>query len=131
MSLKATQMQNHSRKYFCYIQHLDEPPNIDKVKVVGSNPGTIYWMDIFFTFICCKNCNDVCLKRPTINEKEAGVGPFFKKNILFKPRHNIFFNESDVAFANHFRGQFNKKNYASINYGFVIHVYFTWNGNSP
>ena len=47
MSLKATQMQNHSRKYFCYIQHLDEPPNIDKVKVVGLNPGTVYWMDIF------------------------------------------------------------------------------------
>ena len=32
----------------------------------------------FFTYICCKNCN-VCLKRPKINEKEAGVGPFFKK----------------------------------------------------
>ena len=34
----------------------------------------------FFTYICCKNCN-VCLKRPKINEKEAGVGPFFTKNI--------------------------------------------------
>ena len=22
---------------------------------------------IFFTYICCKNCNDVCLKRPKIN----------------------------------------------------------------
>ena len=33
--------------------------------------------DIFFTLICCKNCNDVCLKRPKINENEAGVGPFF------------------------------------------------------
>ena len=32
----------------------------------------------FFTFICCKNCN-VCLKRPKINEKEAGIGPFFLK----------------------------------------------------
>ena len=32
----------------------------------------------FSTCICCKNCNDVCLKRPKINEKEAGVGPFFK-----------------------------------------------------
>ena len=29
----------------------------------------------FFTY-CCKNCN-VCFKRPKINEKEAGVGPFF------------------------------------------------------
>ena len=36
----------------------------------------------FFTIICCKNCNDVCLKRPKINEKEAGVGPFFKKERL-------------------------------------------------
>ena len=32
----------------------------------------------FYTLICCKNCF-VCLKRPKINEKEAGVGPFFKK----------------------------------------------------
>ena len=29
----------------------------------------------FFTYICCKNCN-VCLKRPKINKKEAGIGPF-------------------------------------------------------
>ena len=34
----------------------------------------------FFTYICCKN-RGVCLKRPKIkNEKEAKVGPFFKKN---------------------------------------------------
>ena len=32
----------------------------------------------FFTLICFKNCI-VSLKRPKINEKEAGVGPFFKK----------------------------------------------------
>ena len=35
----------------------------------------------FFTYICCKNCN-VCLKRPKINEKEAGVGPFKKIDYL-------------------------------------------------
>ena len=28
----------------------------------------------FFTLICFKNCI-VCLERPKINEKEAGVGP--------------------------------------------------------
>ena len=28
-----------------------------------------------FTLICCKNCN-ACLKRPKINKKEAGNGPF-------------------------------------------------------
>ena len=32
----------------------------------------------FFTLICCKNCI-VCLKRPKINKKEAGVGPILKK----------------------------------------------------
>ena len=35
--------------------------------------------DIFFTLICCKNCNDVCLKRPKINEKEAGLTHLKKK----------------------------------------------------
>ena len=32
----------------------------------------------FFTYICCGNCI-VCLKRPKINEKEAGLGLFLKK----------------------------------------------------
>ena len=36
----------------------------------------------FFTLICCKNCI-VCLKRPKINKKEAGVGPIFKKQFSF------------------------------------------------
>ena len=26
-------------------------------KVVSSNPGTEYWMDIFNIHICCKICN--------------------------------------------------------------------------
>ena len=47
---------------------------------MSSNPGAVYWMDLtFFTFICCKNCN-VCLKRPKINEEDAGVGPFFNES---------------------------------------------------
>ena len=33
----------------------------------------------FFTYICCKNCN-VCLKRPKINEKEADLAHFLKKD---------------------------------------------------
>ena len=48
-------------------------------KVVGSNPGNVYWMDIFSHIFFYKNCNDVCLERPKINEKEAGVGQFLKK----------------------------------------------------
>ena len=38
-------------------------------------------MDIF-SHISCKNYNDVCLKRPKINKKEAGVGPYLKKKII-------------------------------------------------
>ena len=43
--------------------------------VVGLNPRFIYWIDIW-TLISCKNV--VCLQRPIINEKEAGVGQFKK-----------------------------------------------------
>ena len=43
-----------------------------------SNPGSVYWMDIFSHIFVAKICN-VSLKRPKINEKEAGVGPFLKK----------------------------------------------------
>ena len=33
----------------------------------------------FFTYICCKNCNDVCLKRPKIKNDKRGRGwPIFK-----------------------------------------------------
>ena len=48
----------------------------------------------FFTNICCKNCDDVCLKRPKINKKEAGVSPFFNKKKtkegLFSCHHNSY-----------------------------------------
>ena len=44
-------------------------------KVVGSNPGTAYWMYIFFAIISCKNCN-VCLKKTKINEIVAEDSPF-------------------------------------------------------
>ena len=36
----------------------------------------------FFTCICFKNCSNVCLKRPKINGKEAGVGPFLKMLLI-------------------------------------------------
>ena len=47
------------------------------LKVVGSNPGIIHWMMLFFTYICCKNCNDVCLKRLKINDKKGRGWPVF------------------------------------------------------
>ena len=37
----------------------------------------------FFTCICCKNCNDVCLKRPKINDKRGRGWPIFRKYNLF------------------------------------------------
>ena len=47
---------------------------------MGSNSGAVYWMDIFH-LVVLKKCINVCLKRPKINEKEAGVGSFFKNKI--------------------------------------------------
>ena len=33
----------------------------------------------FFSYICCKNSYDVCLKRQKINNKSGRGWPFFKK----------------------------------------------------
>ena len=43
------------------------------LKVVGSNPGTVFWMGIFHINLL-KKCFRVCLKRPKINEKDD---PFY------------------------------------------------------
>ena len=54
----------------------------------GSNPGAVYWIELtFFTLICSKNCINVCFKRPKINKKEVGVGPF--KKIKLSSENNI------------------------------------------
>ena len=37
----------------------------------------------FFTYICCKNYRDVCLKRPKINEKRPGLALFLIGNENF------------------------------------------------
>ena len=55
----------------------DESQNL---KVVGSNPSIIYWMDII-TLINWKNCN-VCLKKAEKNKKRPGMVNFFKKTSL-------------------------------------------------
>jgi len=47
-------------------------------KVVGSNPSTVYWMDIFTHLFVVKICT-VCLKRPKINKKRPGLAHFLKK----------------------------------------------------
>ena len=49
-------------------------------KVVSSNPGAGYWMDIFHIHICCKICN-VCLTDENKSKKEAGDGP--KNHVIF------------------------------------------------
>ena len=43
-----------------------------KLKVVRSNPSTVYWMGIF-ALICCQNFIDVCLKM-TKNKRKRGRG---------------------------------------------------------
>ena len=55
-------------------------------------------LDIFFTFICCKNCI-VCLKRPKIYEKEAGLGSFFKEKFA---KFEIYIKHSDSRIKTHF-----------------------------
>ena len=44
-------------------------------KVVGSNTGTVYWMDICAHLFVVK----CVFEKTKINEKEAEVGPFFEK----------------------------------------------------
>ena len=45
----------------------------------------------FFTLICCKICNDVCLKRPKINNKRPRLTHFLKK--LYIKSNQIIFRE--------------------------------------
>ena len=89
------QIQSPANFTYCIYEVCLEETNIKK-KEVGGSPGLVV-MGVdsrskgrgfesqrrildghFFTLICCKNCI-VCLKRPKINKKEAGVGPIFKK----------------------------------------------------
>ena len=46
------------------------------------NPRAVYWMDMTFFHIDLQSKCIVCLNRPKINEKYAGVSPF-KKNPKF------------------------------------------------
>ena len=41
----------------------------------------------FYTYSCCKNCNDVCLKKPEVNYKRGPGSPIFKKKTR---SHNAF-----------------------------------------
>ena len=50
----------------------------DVPKVMSSNPGTIYWIDIFSKLLVVKIVMCVCEKTKII-QKEAGVGRPFKK----------------------------------------------------
>ena len=54
---------------------------------MGSNPVAVYWMDIFAHLFVVKIVLFV-LKRPKINEKEAGLAHFYKKklNVTSVPR---------------------------------------------
>ena len=48
---------------------------------MGSNPSTVYWMDIFSHVFVVKICN-VCLKIPKINEKRPGLAHLLKIETL-------------------------------------------------
>ena len=51
-------------------------------KVVGSNPGTVYWVDIFHIYLLLKNCDDVCYKKPKINDTRGRGWPIFLKKLM-------------------------------------------------
>ena len=55
-------------------------------EVVGSNPGTRYWMD-FIRLDCGKSCI-VFLKRPKDKRKRGQEGPFFFQKRVMK--YNLF-----------------------------------------
>ena len=50
----------------------------------------------FFTYIFVVKICNVCLKRPKINEKEAGVGPFFFKK---KDLKKIIISYGKIAYV--------------------------------
>ena len=66
---------------------------------MGSNPSTIYWMDILSHIFVVKICI-VCLKRPKINKKEGRVGPFFVKKTSFPVISGTFKHESNFTANN-------------------------------
>ena len=63
-------------------------------------PYTGWRFGHFFTLIFCKNCV-VCLKRPKINQKEARVGPFFKKTFFLTPLNWTvrFYSQSTIKIS--------------------------------
>ena len=57
----------------------------------GSNPSALYWMGmIFFTLICCKRCNNVCLKRPKIKTKRGRSWPILKSIFLLLEKPSTY-----------------------------------------
>ena len=50
------------------------------MKVVGLNPCTVYWMDIF-TLKCCKNCKCLFVEESKMNKRGHGW-PISKQTAL-------------------------------------------------
>ena len=48
----------------------------------GSNPNTVYWIDIFSHKIVVKV--ELIAEKTKINENEAGEGPFLKRSFIEK-----------------------------------------------
>ena len=58
----------------------------DVWKIVGSNPGAVYWLDIFSHWFVV---NIVCLKIPKINVKRPGLAHLFKKTVPYLFSHKM------------------------------------------
>ena len=64
------------------LKHMCGSPGLvgkdSRPKVMGSNPGTVYWMEKISHIFVVKIVM-IFVRKDRKNEKEAGVGPFFKK----------------------------------------------------
>ena len=66
-----TYPQLYDIKNVCLVLWLWETTHIQEV--VGSKPGSVYWLDMtFFTLIRFKNCI-ACMKRPKYTKKRLGL----------------------------------------------------------
>ena len=85
-------------------------------EVVGSNP--LDGIDIFLHWFVVKIVLIfVCLKRPKINEKEAGVGPFFKK--IFAMDKIINCSNINWSNVNWSKVNWSKVNWSNVNWSNV------------
>ena len=87
--MKAVSAQVYSRTTLKIMQYSGGSPGlVVMVMFQSSNPSTVYWMDIFSHLFVLKFV--MLFEKTKINEKEAGVSPFFKKRNMTALAWHLF-----------------------------------------